>query len=126
MARALLYAFKFDFLPPSINRTYKVGGGRFYKDPAAHQFSEDVGYFLRKRPKTPIDIPCELRVLFTIGKSFNRRDIDNLCKALADALQKHGVIKNDALFHRIVLEKQRGEKEGVSGLIFEHVPPTPI
>lgn len=120
MAKALLYTFKFDFLPPSINRTYKVGGGKFYKDDAANDFVLDVLYSLRKRPRKPIDVPAELRVVFTIKNRFGQRDIDNLCKSLADALQKNGVIKNDALFHRIVLEKRPGKVEGTSGLIFEY------
>lgn len=78
-------------IPPSINRTYKTGNGRFYCSQEATAFKEEVGWQLKH-----CNVPPLGKLGMIIGYYFvdERRDIDSGCKILLDSLQGH-LYKND-------------------------------
>lgn len=88
--------------PPSINNYYGVRGNRRFIKKEGKQFREDVIHLLKAEDKLPSE-PFQGRVevnieLHTPDK--RRRDLDNVRKAVYDAMTNAGVWKDDCQVYR--------------------------
>ncbi len=85
-------------LPPSVNAMYRYGNGRAYKTDAAKAWAQEVGYVARSACKRQNWKCAKGRKVRLTLKAFwpdaRRRDMNNLHKALCDALE-HIVYDND-------------------------------
>lgn len=113
--------FSLDILPPSTNNAYinAPGRGRI-KAPALRAFQELAGWSLR-RPKEGIAVPCRLVVTFTLAdkRACSSRDLDNMLKAIQDALAECGFLKNDNRVYEIQAKKQSGPSDRTAGYLEE-------
>jgi Holliday junction resolvase RusA-like endonuclease len=58
-----------------------------------------------------IDVPVEVEVVIRTKSGNMKPDIDNAAGAYLDALQAAGVIANDCLVRRLVVEVQLGDDD---------------
>jgi len=80
-------------MPPSINRTYKTGNGRFYKSREAHDWSDLTYWRIKEQYKgKPLAGRLEVKLSMFFYKN---ADIDSRLKAVLDVLQLAKVIEND-------------------------------
>lgn len=84
--------------PPSGWDLYKGWGKTRSLSTTYKKWRNDAGYFI-KRPETPISVPFSISI--ALRRQNLRQDIDNRSKAVLDALQHYGVIKNDNLCERL-------------------------
>ena len=81
--------------PPSVHRYWRHGRGRVYLAPAGRQFIELVrnAMPLFHEPWETEDIKL---VVLAHPPDRRRRDLDNILKALLDALEKGSVFRDDS------------------------------
>lgn len=82
-------------IPPSTNRlwiTKSGGGGKTLAKPY-RQWLADAGWLLETQRPRRITGPVEIKV--DASRPSQRRDLDNLLKALLDLLVRHKVITDD-------------------------------
>lgn len=84
--------------PPSGWELYTGWAQTRRLSPVYKKWRRDVGYFI-KAPEKPIDVPFSISI--ALKRQNMRQDIDNRSKAILDALQHYGVIKNDNLCERL-------------------------
>jgi len=84
--------------PPSGWDLYNGWGSTRRLSPVYKKWRNDAGYFI-KAPAKPIDVPFSISI--ALRRQNIRQDIDNRSKAILDALQHYGVIKNDNLCERL-------------------------
>lgn len=115
-----LFEAVLDFIPPPKSNRYLQGrnGIRFLPARVKHAIDDTVYILSCLKPEKPIDFPCSLEVIYYF-KDRRKRDLDNLNKTLQDCLQSAGIIKDDNLFFRIVIEKKISSEEKVEIKIFE-------
>jgi Holliday junction resolvase RusA-like endonuclease len=100
--------------PISVNRLWRTTkGGGWYPSPAYKQWKEEVGLIANANR-----VGC---VHGTFGvtirvKASWRGDIDNIAKATLDVFQSLGLIENDRLAQKIVIERCPNT-EGMSVLV---------
>ena len=84
-------------LPPSVNAMYRYGNGRAYKTDDAKAWSCEVGYIAKaecKRQRWKCTRGRKVRLTLTAyWPDKRRRDMNNLHKALCDALE--GIVYDD-------------------------------
>jgi len=83
-------------------------GGRRFKTKAYTQYQEELHWCVQHWET--YDEPIEIEAHFYI-KNYKRADVDNFCKPLLDSLQNAGVITNDNLVKRMVIEKHESKTE---------------
>lgn len=103
--------------PTSTNKLYRSVSGRSIKSKEYRNWETAAILSLRQQwgQKLPIDKPYAIRMTFT-RPDRRRRDIGNLEKATQDALQKAGVISDDALTESVTARWRglsRGKIDGV-------------
>jgi crossover junction endodeoxyribonuclease RusA len=86
--------------PPSGWDLYNGWGKTRHLSPIYKKWRNDVGYLI-KAPKQPITVPFSLHI--ALKRQNVRQDIDNRSKAVLDALQHYGIIKNDNLCERLTM-----------------------
>lgn len=81
-------------ISPAINRMYKMGNGRFYKNQEAKDWEVEASWVIiqHKANKKLTDKPVKVHIDFYFKKD---RDIDSSLKGLLDLLQGK-LIKNDS------------------------------
>lgn len=84
--------------PPSGWELYRGWGEKRHLSTVYKKWRTDAGYFI-KAPKQPIAVPFSISI--ALRRQNMRQDIDNRSKAILDALQHYGVIKNDNLCERL-------------------------
>lgn len=84
--------------PPSAWDLYEGWGKTRRLSKSYAKWREDVGYFIKQRQE-PITGPFSLHI--ALRRPNKRQDLDNRSKAVLDALQHYGVIKNDNLCERL-------------------------
>lgn len=94
--------------PPSAWDLYEGWGKTRRLSRSYDKWRTDAGYFI-KRPAEPIDVPFSLHI--ALRRPNKRQDIDNRSKAVLDALQHYGVIKNDNLCERLEMVWDAGLKD---------------
>ncbi|ASQ10211.1 RusA family crossover junction endodeoxyribonuclease [Sinorhizobium meliloti] len=86
--------------PPSGWDLYSGWGKTRRLSSTYKKWRTDAGYFI-KAPTKAIDKPFALYV--ALKRQNMRQDLDNRSKAILDALQHYGVIKNDNLCERLTM-----------------------
>src|SRR5215475_8516110 len=99
-----------DFaVPPSLNRLWRYGRKRVYKNPVVNFWT--WGFFYAWRGKygvqQPIKGPIDVEILICPKR---KRDADNSAKALLDACQRVGIIKNDSQVRKVTQEVVEPER----------------
>lgn len=89
--------------PPSVNRLYRSFKGRSIKSKAYREWEKEAAWSLVAQKPRPIKGRYKLTLLLTPPDK-RKRDLGNLEKAISDALQTAGVIENDHLCRRLVIE----------------------
>ncbi len=91
--------------PPSINRLYATGNGRFYKNKIGHDYFRLVDQLVRItrfKPFVPGD--CINFELYLYPNDNRKRDIDAGLKTLLDALQAAKVYPNDSQIKKLYVQ----------------------
>ena len=84
-----------------------------YRSPAYTAWKKEVGLLINASRCGGVRGPYAITVKVS---SKWRGDLDNAVKALSDALQEHGVIENDRLAQRVLIERS-ASTPGMSVLI---------
>ena len=85
--------------PPSVWSLYEGWGDKRHRSSNYKRWLNDAGWFIKPVPPKPIAVPFSLSI--ALRRQDIRSDIDNRAKAVLDALQHYGVIKNDNLCERL-------------------------
>jgi len=91
--------------PPSVNHYYRRVGPRTLISREGRAFRERVCSVLAARGTRPLRGPLALEVEI-YPPDRRRRDIDNVQKALLDALEHGGAYRNDSQIVRLAIEKR--------------------
>ncbi len=91
--------------PPSMNHYWRRVGPRVLISREGRRFRERVVTLLAARRLQPLLGPLEV-VVAVHPPDLRRRDIDNLQKALLDALQHGGAYADDSQIVRLTIEKR--------------------
>lgn len=86
--------------PPSGWELYTGWGERRRLSSVYKKWRNDAGYFI-KVPEAAISVPFSISI--ALKRQNLRQDLDNRSKAVLDALQHYGVIKNDNLCERLTM-----------------------
>lgn len=82
--------------PPSLNTMFATVGRRRVLSKKGREYRAMVGILLRDE-EVPLPLPSPVCVSVTIHAPDNRRrDLDNIFKAVGDAIQAAGVVINDS------------------------------
>ncbi len=118
-----------SFIPPSKANKVKINLRVYSKSGKRYIVPKDVSIKINKAiwelqnqyDASPFSNPVEVNILFVLPNK-RRRDLDNIMKTLGDCLVYAGVITDDNLIYKQVLEKVvvKG-KEGVIIKIKEYV-----
>ena len=91
-------------VPPSLNRLWRVGHRRIYKDPKHARWMREFWYrwlLVKPRGFLPLGGTLVAEILVCPKRP---RDCDNTAKGLLDAAQQVGIIKNDSQFRKVTQE----------------------
>jgi len=97
--------------PPSVNHYWGRRGKRTFVTARGKRFRKAVGYAVLAAKSPHFAGPCELRIT-AYPPDRRRRDLDNITKALFDALEHAGVFDDDALVTRYSVERAEPVKGG--------------
>lgn len=110
-----------SFVPPSKANRVKINSRAFTKSGKRYIVPKDVSIKINKaiwelqqqHKEKPVDIPVSVKILFILPDR-RRRDLDNIMKTLGDCMVYAGILQDDNLIYRQILEKKvvKGE-EGV-------------
>lgn len=92
--------------PPSAWDLYTGWGKTRRLSDEYRKWREDCGHFIRGRNEHPINVPFSCFI--ALKRPNKRQDLDNRSKAILDALQHYGVIKNDNLLERLTMQWDAG------------------
>jgi len=100
--------------PPSVNSIWATDRkGNWYSTKVATDFKELVKYAVYKAKSPKFNDSATISVEVIAYPPDNRkRDLDNIFKILADALQEAKVYKNDVQIKRIYMEMQEKDPNG--------------
>ena len=92
--------------PPSANNHWKQNKGRTYLSTAARAWREKAAAALYEqgRPLKAISVPVRVELL-VYPPDRRRRDIANVEKEVADALQRNGVLEDDFLIDELFIQR---------------------
>ncbi|MBX3433287.1 MAG: RusA family crossover junction endodeoxyribonuclease [Pirellulales bacterium] len=90
--------------PPSVNHYWRRVGARTLISRGGRAFREAVCATLAGRRFTPVTGPLEVAIT-VYPPDRRRRDVDNVQKALLDALQHGGAYADDSQIVRLTIEK---------------------
>ena len=91
--------------PPSINHYWRMVNGRMLISREGRAFRRRVCSVLAALGAKPLSGPLAVRIE-VYPPDARRRDIDNVQKALLDALQHGGAYHDDSQIVRLIAEKQ--------------------
>jgi crossover junction endodeoxyribonuclease RusA len=96
--------------PPSINHYFGYAGGRVYLKQKGRDYRKAVQeqIELQLDDLKTITEPCKVKIEAWMPDR-RIRDIDNICKALLDALTKAGVWEDDTLIDDLRIYRARDE-----------------
>ena len=106
MAKKKRRALEFDLpFPPSVNHLWRRVGTRTLLSRRGRAFRQEVCVLLRGRRLKPLDGPLEI-FIDVYPPDRRRRDVDNVQKALLDALAHGGAYHDDSQIARLTIERQ--------------------
>jgi crossover junction endodeoxyribonuclease RusA len=91
--------------PPSVNHYWRRVGARTLISRGGRAFRRTVCSILAARGIRPLDGPVEL-VVDVFPPDRRRRDLDNLQKALLDALAHGGAYHDDSQIARLTIQRR--------------------
>jgi Holliday junction resolvase RusA-like endonuclease len=108
--------------PPSLNHYWRRVGARTLLSRGGRAFREAVGSILAARGVQPLDGPLAIAI-DVYPPDCRRRDLDNLQKALLDALQHGGAYHDDSQIDELVIRRRDVLPEGMVRVILNpHLP----
>jgi len=102
--------------PPSVNHYWRRVGARTLISRGGRRYRTDVCAALAADSAAPMEGRLAVRVVVR-PPDRRRRDLDNIGKALLDALEHAGAYRDDAQIDRLLLE--RGEVVPLGGVTVE-------
>jgi len=90
--------------PPSSNTYWRHSRGRHFIAPKGLAFRQEVKEIVALHKMKAPDGKLELAVAL-YPPDRRRRDIDNVCKALLDAMTYSGLIEDDSLIDKLTIER---------------------
>lgn len=99
--------------PLSVNAVWQ---GRRFKTPAYLKYEKDCKWFMEG---DKINGEVEIKIKFYIN-NYSCSDIDNFAKPILDIMVKSGLIEDDRMVKRLVLEKYKNKKESMEILISKY------
>lgn len=97
--------------PPSVNHYWRRVGARVFISRAGRLFRERVCAVLAARQVHPLAGPLSVQIEI-FPPDNRRRDIDNISKALLDALEHGGAYFNDSQIVSMSIKKREVVPEG--------------
>jgi crossover junction endodeoxyribonuclease RusA len=96
--------------PPTVNHYFGYARGRVYLKAKGKEYRQAVAdqIELQLDKLTTITKPCKVRIEAWMPDR-RTRDLDNICKALLDALTKAGVWEDDSLIDDLRIYRARDE-----------------
>ncbi len=107
--------------PPSVNHYWRRVGARTLISRGGRAFRQTVCALLAARGVRPLSGPLLVEVLIH-PPDRRRRDIDNVQKALLDALQHGGAYSDDSQIVRLAIEKGQPVEGGQTIVRIQKVP----
>jgi len=108
--------------PPSVNHYWRRVGQRTLISKEGRLFRKRVLAMLSVHRREPLTGRLHVRVL-ACPPDRRRRDLDNITKALLDALEHGGVYENDSQIDRLVIERGDVVKGGKAIVEITEVQP---
>lgn len=98
-------------LPPTLNHTYKVGRGRFYKDKKVIDWEDQTEWMIKQQRLHGVKIPKLTGEIKAYINMFLKRDrdIDSSLKLVLDTLARMGFYENDRQVVRIEVTKTKSD-----------------
>lgn len=97
--------------PPSVNHYWRRVGARTLISKEGRRFRRRVLAILSARPIEPMTGSLSVRVV-AHPPDRRRRDLDNITKALLDALEHGGIYEDDSQIDRLAIERARVVPDG--------------
>ncbi len=108
--------------PPSVNHYWRRVGHRTLISKKGRLFRKRVLKMLSVHHREPLAGRLHVRVL-VYPPDRRRRDLDNITKALLDALEHGGVYENDSQIDRLTIERGEVFKGGKAVVEITEVQP---
>lgn len=100
--------------PVSVNNLHQNGkGGKRIRSDAYRSWVTEAGWRLHQQRYIPTVGAYDLTI-HAVRPDKRKRDLGNLEKAVSDLLVVHGVVEDDCLASRIVLEWVSSDLQGIS------------
>ncbi|QDV62633.1 RusA family crossover junction endodeoxyribonuclease [Crateriforma conspicua] len=96
--------------PPTINHYWRHVGQRVLISKKGREYRADVSGYLHRKGVQPLEGPLSVDIELHMPDR-RRRDIDNVLKAMLDALQWGGAFLDDNQIVRLAIEKIVAEKK---------------
>lgn len=97
--------------PPSVNHYWRRVGARMLISRAGRAFRTDVCSLLAARRIQPLDGPLAVEI-DVFPPDHRRRDIDNLQKAVLDALEHGGAYHDDSQIAQLTIKRREVVADG--------------
>ena len=104
--------------PPTTNRYWITKQSRngysktVTRRKEAIQYVEDVYYLIRSQQCKALTSKHLRLELYVYPPDLKKRDLDNLCKAVLDALQRAGIYGDDFYIQQLYLQRMEVKKHG--------------
>ena len=103
--------------PPSVNKIWRVGKAKVYLNPIAKAYRDQVFWkslAIIDKFIVPVFIKnTKVRLEIKMyPPDHKRRDVDNICKSILDALQYTRIIDDDSQIYQLYVEKLEVRKGG--------------
>lgn len=101
----MIYEAEVNLCPPSKSNSYRFSKqGRVYKTKEVKAFEHFFALCLPPKIKQ-LNISTKFRLEYDVYLKNKAQDLDNTSKAILDALQASGAIKNDSLCYELEIRK---------------------
>ena len=97
--------------PPSVNRLWRVGKGGMYKSKEYKSWLTEAGWLIAAQAKGNKVLGKYKLTILAVRPDKRRRDLDNLVKAISDALEANGIIEGDHLCEHLEMAWVEGDFE---------------
>ncbi len=92
--------------PPSVNRYWRRNGGRYFISSEGMKFRQDVNVICNSKKNVFVETDRLCMAIKAFPPDRRRRDLDNILKAIGDALQHAGIYHDDNQIDEIRIVRQ--------------------